>query len=149
MGELLINLKNDSITQSGNDSSKNMTALKKRRRGSLQIQFNEGILKDLANAGEEARKREAKEKEQRRKSTSSILMRNIENMKIQDKITDILDHGRKGVMEEKALEKTDVSEKLEDGSKPDPPNSQETKSTKRDDTRSKRNNIHSNVQKTN
>merc|ERR1712203_181379 len=88
-------------------------------------------------------------KEQRRKSTSSILMRNIENMKIQDKITDILDHGRKGVIEEKALEKTDVSEKLEDGSKPDPQNSQETKPSKRDANISQRNNNHNSIHKTN
>jgi len=96
-----------------NNASKDLAALKRKRRGSLQIQLNEGILKDLAKAGDEARKKEAKEKEQRRKSTSSILLRNIENMKIQDKITDILEHGHQGVIEEKALEKTDVSEKLE------------------------------------
>ena len=137
------------VYQTVNDTQNDLTALKRRRRGSLQIQLNEGILKDLANVGEEARKKEAKEKEQRRKSTSSILMRNIENMKIQDKITDILDHGRKGVIEEKALEKTDVSEKLEDGSKPDPQNSQETKPSKRDANISQRNNNHSSIHKTN
>merc|ERR1712051_251071 len=136
----------ESITQSGNESSKNMTALKKRRRGSLQIQFNEGILKDLANAGEEARKREAKEKEQRRKSTSSILMRNIENLKIQDKITDILDHGSKSVIEEKALEKTDVSEKMEDTHKNEiqhPKEESVSKTSKKKETSNKHQNSHS------
>ena len=139
----------ESITQSGNDSSKNMTALKKRRRGSLQIQFNEGILKDLANAGEEARKREAKEKEQRRKSTSSILMRNIENLKIQDKITDILDHGSKSVIEEKALEKTDVSEKMEDTNKNEIQHPKEeivSKTSKKKETSNKHQNSHSGLQ---
>merc|ERR1719479_456581 len=139
----------ESITQSGNDSSKNMTALKKRRRGSLQIQFNEGILKDLANAGEEARKREAKEKEQRRKSTSSILMRNIENLKIQDKITDILDHGSKSVIEEKALEKTDVSERMEDTNKNEIQHPKEeivSKTSKKKETSNKHQNSHSGLQ---
>ena len=139
----------ESITQSGNDSSKNMTALKKRRRGSLQIQFNEGILKDLANAGEEARKREAKEKEQRRKSTSSILMRNIENLKIQDKITDILDHGSKSVIEEKALEKTDVSEKMEDTNKNEIQHPKEeivSKTSKKKETSNKHQISHSGLQ---
>ena len=135
--------------QTISNTQNDLTALKRKRRGSLQIQLNEGILKDLANVGEEARKKEAKEKEQRRKSTSSILMRNIENMKIQDKITDILDHGRKGVIDEKAIEKTDVSEKLEDVSKPDPPNAHETKPSKRDNNFSKRNNNHSIIHKSN
>ena len=39
-------------------------------------------------------------------------MRNIENMKIQDKITDILDHGHKGVIDEKALEKVYIKRNL-------------------------------------
>ena len=60
-----------------------------------------------------------------------------------------MDHGRKGVIEEKALEKTDVSEKLEDGSKPDPQNLQESKSSKRDDYKSKRSSIHNNAQNSN
>jgi len=131
-------------------SANDLEALKRKRRGSLQIQLNENILKDLASAGEEARKKEAKEKEQRRKSTSSILMRNIENMKIQDKITDILDHGHKGVIEEKALEKTDVSEKLDDGSKLEDNNLQEvTIPLKADDCKSKRNGNNNNLTKTN
>ena len=131
-----------------NNTSNDLAALKRKRRGSLQIQLNEGILKDLAKAGDEARKKEAKEKEQRRKSTSSILMRNIENMKIQDKITDILDHGRKGVIEEKALEKTDVSEKLEDGTKPDYQNSPQ-EPTHAPPTVSKKNGNNNNLNKTN
>ena len=118
---------NDDYTYQGqSDPSCDLEALKRKRRGSLQIQLDVGVLKDLANAGEEARKKEAKEKEQRRKSTSSILMRNIENMKIQDKIADILAHGNKSVIEEKALEKTDVSEKLEEEQKSDEKNPHET-----------------------
>ena len=75
-------------------------------------------------------------------------MRNIENMKIQDKITDILDHGRKGVIEEKALEKTDVSEKLEDGTKPDYQNSPQ-EPTHAPPTVSKKNGNNNNLNKTN
>ena len=131
-------------------SANDLEALKRKRRGSLQIQINESILKDLASAGEEARKREIKEKEQRRKSTSSILMRNIENMKIQDKISDILGHGHKDVIEEKALEKTDVSEKLEDGSKEESNNiEEETIPLKADNCKSKRNGNKNNHNKTN
>merc|ERR1739848_665526 len=99
--------------------------------------------------GEEARKREAKEKEQRRKSTSSILMRNIENLKIQDKITDILDHGSKSVIEEKALEKTDVSEKMEDSNKNEIQHPKEeivSKTSKKKETSNKHQNSHSGLQ---
>merc|ERR1739846_110092 len=93
--------------------------------------------------------REAKEKEQRRKSTSSILMRNIENLKIQDKITDILDHGSKSVIEEKALEKTDVSEKMEDTNKNEIQHPKEeivSKTSKKKETSNKHQNSHSGLQ---
>merc|ERR1739845_122345 len=49
-----------------NVSSTDIAALKRRRRGSLQIQLDEGMLKDLVDAKEEARKKEAKEKEGRK-----------------------------------------------------------------------------------
>lgn len=73
--------------------SPEMAEVKQRRRGSLQIQIDPAALGQLAKTAEEAeRKKRNEEKLQRRKSTSSLLSNNIENLKIQEQIADILSH---------------------------------------------------------
>ena len=74
------------------ESAKDLAALKQQRRGSLQIQFGPGdTLGQLAKAAEDLeKKKEAMLKTQRRKSTPTLLSNNLETMKIQDQIVDIL-----------------------------------------------------------
>ena len=130
---------------SGSDGSLNkegtneIKLIKKRRRGSLQIQLESSVLKDLAKTGEEAeilRVREEQEKAEkalRRRSTSSILMKNLENKKF----SDILSYGsNKGTTDEKAIEKSDKSEEdtTKDQSKAVPEPQETTTTPANDDT---------------
>lgn len=92
-------------------------AVKQRRRASLQIQFDSPAFAQLSSSDKDESQWL---KAQRRKSTSSLLSNNIENLKIQEQITEILNAQKnllsEGQEENQGEEKCDAEKNIDEKS---------------------------------